>query len=102
MSAAPDKDSKAVNASCHCCPARLLTELALSLPIKLSVRWCFARAVCDQILILSAWHEAMESRPPLRIDMSGPSPTTYSPRNKPLYETNAPAFSFGRKETEKG
>ena len=42
----------------------------------------------------------MESRPPLRIDMSGPTPTTYSPRNKPLYETNAPAYSFGRKDPE--
>nr|CAB3260714.1 uncharacterized protein LOC100175702 [Phallusia mammillata] len=50
---------------------------------------------------LITWHEAMENRPPLRIDMSGPSPTTYSPRNKPLYETNAPAYSFGRKESEK-
>ena len=49
---------------------------------------------------LSAWHVAMESRPPLRIDMSGPTPTTYSPRNKPLYETNAPAYSFGRKDPE--
>ena len=47
-----------------------------------------------------AWHVAMESRPPLRIDMSGPTPTTYSPRNKPLYETNAPAYSFGRKDPE--
>jgi len=47
------------------------------------------------------WHEAMESRPPLRIDMSGPTPTSYSPRNKPLYETNAPAYSFGRKEAPK-
>ena len=51
---------------------------------------------------ISAWHEAMESRPPLRIDMSGPTPTSYSPRNKPLYETNAPAYSFGRKEAPKG
>uniref|UniRef100_H2Z3P0 Uncharacterized protein n=1 Tax=Ciona savignyi TaxID=51511 RepID=H2Z3P0_CIOSA len=50
---------------------------------------------------LITWHDAMESRPPLRIDMSGPTPTTYSPRNKPLYETNAPAYSFGMKETEK-
>ena len=42
----------------------------------------------------------MESRPPLPIDMSGPTPTTYSPRNKPLYETNSPAYSFGRKDPE--
>lgn len=49
---------------------------------------------------LVTWHVATESRPPLRIDMSGPTPTTYSPRNKPLYETNAPAFSFGRKDPE--
>lgn len=47
------------------------------------------------------WNEATESRPPLRIDMSGPSPTTYSPSNKPLYETNAPSYSFGKKESEK-
>lgn len=48
-----------------------------------------------------SWYEATESRPPLRIDMSGPTPTTYSPSNKPLYETNAPAYSFGRKEPDK-
>ena len=54
------------------------------------------------ILTVTAYHVAMESRPPLQIDMSGPTATTYSPRNKPLYETNAPAYSFGRKDAEKG
>ncbi|XP_071115721.1 uncharacterized protein [Haliotis cracherodii] len=41
------------------------------------------------------WEEANNARPPLRFDMEGPSPWTYSPRNKPLYETNAPAWTFG-------
>lgn len=41
------------------------------------------------------WDEANEARPPLRIDMEGPGPTNYSPRNKPLHETNSPAWSFG-------
>lgn len=41
------------------------------------------------------WGEAINARPPLRIDMEGPTPCTYSPRIKPLQETNAPAFSFG-------
>lgn len=48
-----------------------------------------------------SWQEANDNRPPLQIDMSGPSPTTYSPCNKPLYETNAPAYTFGLKEREK-
>eukprot|EP00058_Branchiostoma_floridae_P004074 XP_002589562.1 hypothetical protein BRAFLDRAFT_81519 [Branchiostoma floridae] len=43
------------------------------------------------------WDKAMESRPPLQVDMDGPGPTSYRPRNKPLYETNAPSFTFGRK-----
>ncbi|XP_045188866.2 uncharacterized protein LOC123546554 [Mercenaria mercenaria] len=43
------------------------------------------------------WDEAMESRPPLRIDMEGPGPTNYSPRNRPLNETNSPAWTFGSK-----
>ncbi|KAK2150623.1 hypothetical protein LSH36_398g02011 [Paralvinella palmiformis] len=43
------------------------------------------------------WDEATNARPPLRIDMDGPGPCSYSPRNKPLYETNAPSWSFGRK-----
>ncbi|XP_078686507.1 uncharacterized protein LOC144919134 [Branchiostoma floridae x Branchiostoma belcheri] len=44
-----------------------------------------------------SWDKAMESRPPLQVDMDGPGPTSYRPRNKPLYETNAPSFTFGRK-----
>jgi hypothetical protein len=43
------------------------------------------------------WDEANEARPPLRIDMEGPGPTNYSPRNKPLNETNSPAWTFGSK-----
>lgn len=43
------------------------------------------------------WDEATNSRPPLRIDMEGPTPWSYSPQNKPLHETNAPSWSFGRK-----
>lgn len=43
------------------------------------------------------WDEATEARPPLRIDMEGPGPTNYSPRIKPLMETNSPAWTFGGK-----
>lgn len=43
------------------------------------------------------WNEAMDARPPLRIDMEGPGPTQYSPRNRPLNETNSPAWTFGSK-----
>lgn len=43
------------------------------------------------------WNEATDARPPLRIDMEGPTPWTYTPRNKPPQERNAPSFSFGRK-----
>lgn len=49
------------------------------------------------------WDEANSARPPLRIDMEGPGPCTYSPQNKPLYETNAPSWSFGSKtQPDKG
>ncbi|CAK8691696.1 unnamed protein product [Clavelina lepadiformis] len=65
-------------------PNSLLSDGTLRMPVK-----------------LITYHVAMESRPPLQIDMSGPTATTYSPRNKPLYETNAPAYSFGRKDAEK-
>ncbi|ESP04979.1 hypothetical protein LOTGIDRAFT_230033 [Lottia gigantea] len=41
--------------------------------------------------------EAINSRPPLRIDLDGPNPCTYSPRNKPLHENNSPSWSFGKK-----
>ncbi|KAK3087104.1 hypothetical protein FSP39_001775 [Pinctada imbricata] len=43
------------------------------------------------------WDDANNARPPLRIDMEGPGPCTYSPVNKPLNETNAPSWSFGIK-----
>ncbi|KAJ8301004.1 hypothetical protein KUTeg_022523 [Tegillarca granosa] len=43
------------------------------------------------------WDEANNHRPPLRIDMEGPGPWSYSPRNKPLYETNSPSWTFGSK-----
>ncbi len=47
--------------------------------------------------------EAMNARPPLRIDMDGPTPLTYRPANKPLKETNSPSYSFGRRTfVEKG
>ncbi|KAH3778172.1 uncharacterized protein LOC127845215 [Dreissena polymorpha] len=44
---------------------------------------------------LITWDEAMESRPPLRVDMEGPGPTRYSLTNRPLNETNSPAWTFG-------
>ncbi|RUS83260.1 hypothetical protein EGW08_008983 [Elysia chlorotica] len=43
------------------------------------------------------WDQATNHRPPLRIDMEGPGPCSYSPLNKPLGETNAPCFTFGTK-----
>ncbi|XP_074655373.1 protein STPG3-like [Tubulanus polymorphus] len=49
------------------------------------------------------YDEAINSRPPLRIDMEGPTPWSYTPISKPLQEKNAPAYSFGRKcHPEKG
>ncbi|CAL1525918.1 unnamed protein product [Lymnaea stagnalis] len=44
-----------------------------------------------------SWDEATNTRPPLRIDMEGPGPWSYSPTNKPLNESNAPAYTFGSK-----
>ena len=47
--------------------------------------------------------DALNARPPLQIDMEGPTPVTYTPRDKPLYETNAPQYSFGKRSfVEKG
>lgn len=44
------------------------------------------------------WEQANNARPPLRIDMEGPGPCTYSPHNvKPLNETNSPVWTFGGK-----
>ncbi|VDI72744.1 Hypothetical predicted protein [Mytilus galloprovincialis] len=44
------------------------------------------------------WDEANNARPPLRIDMEGPGPCTYSAHNvKPLNETNSPVWTFGGK-----
>ncbi|XP_064649526.1 protein STPG3-like [Lineus longissimus] len=40
--------------------------------------------------------KAMNARPPLRKDMEGPTPCTYTPQVRPG-ERNAPSFSFGRK-----
>ena len=49
------------------------------------------------------WDEATNARPPLRIDLDGPSMCSYSPNNKPLNETNSPVWSFGRRTyVEKG
>lgn len=48
------------------------------------------------------WDEASQHRPPLRIDMSGPTPTRYNiDKNCAKYAstTSSPAFSFGRKCT---
>lgn len=43
------------------------------------------------------WEEAHNSRPPLNPDMIKPGPQTYSPPTKPLYETNSPIITFGRR-----
>ncbi|XP_077986996.1 uncharacterized protein LOC144441312 [Glandiceps talaboti] len=50
---------------------------------------------------VATWDECMNSRPPLKIDLEGPGPWTYSPRNKPLNETNSPHWSFGMRLHEK-
>ncbi|XP_070581679.1 neurofilament medium polypeptide-like [Ptychodera flava] len=50
---------------------------------------------------VATWDECMNSRPPLRIDMEGPGPWSYSPRNKPLSETNAPEWTFGMRLHER-
>lgn len=43
------------------------------------------------------WDEANQARPPLPVDLEGPGPLDYAQDSKPLRETNAPAYSFGRK-----
>ncbi|XP_029469138.1 protein STPG3 isoform X2 [Rhinatrema bivittatum] len=48
-----------------------------------------------------SWNEAMESRPPLKLDMDGPGPTSYSPFGTTSKEINAPAYTFGRKSPTK-
>lgn len=45
--------------------------------------------------------EKIESRPPFCSDLDVPSPTTYTPINKPLNETNSPIYSFGSREADK-
>ncbi|XP_003729579.1 midasin [Strongylocentrotus purpuratus] len=45
--------------------------------------------------------EAINSRPPMPFDLDTPGPCLYSPRNKPLYEDNAPEYSFGMKFPER-
>ena len=49
-----------------------------------------------------ALDQCINSRPPLPFDLDGPGPWHYSPRNKPLYETNAPEYSMGCKFYERG
>ncbi|XP_071946943.1 uncharacterized protein [Antedon mediterranea] len=51
---------------------------------------------------LLRWDECANSRPPLPIDLDLPGPWHYSPSNKPLYETNAPEYSFGMRFYERG
>ena len=43
------------------------------------------------------WDVAMGARPPLRIDMDGPTPCTYSPSTRPPFATCAPKWTFGAK-----
>ncbi|KAJ1145555.1 hypothetical protein NDU88_011841 [Pleurodeles waltl] len=47
---------------------------------------------------LVTWDEAMDSRPPLQIDMDGPGPATYLP----LTNSGKPSFTIGRKTPPKG
>ena len=55
---------------------------------------------CNKVV---SYDEAINARPPLRIDMEGPTACTYTPVAKPLGETNSPAWSFGRRTfVEKG
>ena len=42
--------------------------------------------------------EAINARPPLPMDLDGPTAWSYSPhKRKPFKETNSPAWSFGRR-----
>ena len=43
------------------------------------------------------WDEASQSRPPLRVDMSGPTPMEYNISNNHSRYVSSPAYSFGRK-----
>ncbi|XP_041482037.1 uncharacterized protein LOC121429167 [Lytechinus variegatus] len=45
--------------------------------------------------------ECINSRPPMQFDLDTPGPCRYSPRNKPLYEDNAPEYTFGMKFPER-
>ncbi|XP_063966054.1 uncharacterized protein LOC129277654 [Lytechinus pictus] len=45
--------------------------------------------------------ECINSRPPMQFDLDTPGPCRYSPRNKPLYEDNAPEYTFGTKFPER-
>ncbi|CAM5102263.1 unnamed protein product [Natator depressus] len=52
-----------------------------------------------QISVLkgSRYREAMDSRPPLVINVDSPGPAAYSPPTRSCRETSAPAYTFGRK-----
>ncbi|ELU08649.1 hypothetical protein CAPTEDRAFT_215055 [Capitella teleta] len=43
------------------------------------------------------WDQAHNSRPPLRVDMDGPGPCSYSIPSRPQRETKAPSYTFGRR-----
>eukprot|EP00118_Oscarella_pearsei_P018037 m.182223 g.182223 ORF g.182223 m.182223 type:complete len:157 (+) comp39289_c2_seq3:926-1396(+) len=43
--------------------------------------------------------ECMESRPPIRIDLSGPTPCTYSLPDKTPIRRSLPAYSIGQRPT---
>lgn len=47
--------------------------------------------------------ECIQSRPPLKIDLSGPKPTTYDPPAYLPWETTSPAYTMRPKtQPEKG
>ena len=56
----------------------------------------------ENVFISSGLDEAINSRPPMPFDLDNPGPCRYTPRNKPLNETNAPEFTFGHRLQEKG
>lgn len=47
--------------------------------------------------------ECLQSRPPLKIDLSGPKPTTYDPPTYLPWETTSPSYTMRPKtQPEKG
>ena len=47
--------------------------------------------------------ECLQSRPPMRLDLTGPKPTTYDPPKSPPWVTSSPRYTMRPKtQPEKG